>query len=354
MKAIYFSHGAVKNLIVTSILIFLVTSFSTCKKDKLTVPVLSTTAISDISFYSATSGGKVTSEGWDTIISKGVCWSTSPGPTINDNKTIDSGTGSYISKMTGLNINTPYYVRAYATNSKGTAYGNELSFTSKALSISLGEGLLAYYPFTGNADDNSGNKNNGTISGASLTSDKFGHVNNAYYFNGSNNYISLKPATSFVGLNTYSISLWEKPTTMTYNGGGMIYCLGSTTYGPVHGLTYQPGNSLFAGSYNTGGNPIQSYSSSCCFSPNEWIYVVVTRDINTINLYINGTKIPPQGSSATNNQIADYGPGPFAAILGGRSSLDYQYFFTGIIDEVRIYNRVLTASEILELKEIYH
>jgi hypothetical protein len=214
----------------------------------------------------------------------------------------------------------------------------------------LNNGLIAYYPFNGSADDKSGNNNNGVVNDAILSSDKFGHPNSAYSFNGTSSYISLKPASNFVGLSNYTISLWVKPTVITTNSGGMIYGFGSDSYGPVQGLTYQSTATLFAGSYNIGSNPVQSSSRSCCYDPNNWVYVAVTRDNSAINLFINGTLIPPQATSPTNDQNADYGSGPFSAILGGRSSLDYRYFFTGIIDEVRIYNRVLSGNEIAELK----
>ena len=96
-----------------------------------TVPLLVTTAISSIASTSAVSGGTITNAGGVTITAKGVCWSTSSGPTIANSKTSNgSGTSGYASTMSGLSPNTTYYVRAYATNSVGTGYGNELTFTT--------------------------------------------------------------------------------------------------------------------------------------------------------------------------------------------------------------------------------
>ena len=90
---------------------------------------VSTSEVSDITVYTAKCGGNITDDGGAAITARGVCWSTSPNPTVNDNKTIDgSGTGSFTSTLTGLHVNTTYYVRAYATNSFGTTYGNERSF----------------------------------------------------------------------------------------------------------------------------------------------------------------------------------------------------------------------------------
>ena len=96
------------------------------------IPVLSTNKITIVTDATATSGGIISSDGGVTITARGVCWSTGQNPTIADNKTTDgTGVGSFTSAMTGLTANTTYNVRAYATNSVGTAYGNVISFTTK-------------------------------------------------------------------------------------------------------------------------------------------------------------------------------------------------------------------------------
>lgn len=96
-----------------------------------TPPTVSTTPISNIGINSATSGGNVSSDGGATVSLRGICWSTSPTPTIYNAHTVDgSGTGSFTSVLSELSENTTYYVRAYASNNKGTSYGNQLSFTT--------------------------------------------------------------------------------------------------------------------------------------------------------------------------------------------------------------------------------
>jgi uncharacterized protein (TIGR02145 family) len=99
------------------------------------LPTVTTAPISNILLPSATSGGDVTDDGRSAVTARGVCWSTSPNPTVaSAGKTIDgSGTGAFLSTMSGLAAQTIYYVRAYASNDVGTAYGNELSFTTPAL-----------------------------------------------------------------------------------------------------------------------------------------------------------------------------------------------------------------------------
>lgn len=110
---------------------------------------ISTTSISSISQNTSSSGGTITGDGGANITSRGVCWSnTSTNPTIVNTKTIDgSGIGSFSSSMIGLLPGTTYYVRAYATNSVGTAYGNSINFTTLP-NLSVGQsyqgGIIAY------------------------------------------------------------------------------------------------------------------------------------------------------------------------------------------------------------------
>ena len=97
-------------------------------------PTVTTNYVTNITPNSATCGGNVTTEGSGSVTARGVCWSTNPSPTISNSHTNDgTGTGSFTSNMTGLNQGTSYYVRAYATNSEGTAYGEEMYFTTTRL-----------------------------------------------------------------------------------------------------------------------------------------------------------------------------------------------------------------------------
>ena len=110
------------------------------KDDATTAPTLSTTQILGITTTTATGGGNITSDGGSAVTARGVCWNTTGSPTISDSKTSDgTGAGEFVSSLTNLAKETTYYVRAYATNSIGTAYGNEFSFNTLSESNTVTE-----------------------------------------------------------------------------------------------------------------------------------------------------------------------------------------------------------------------
>lgn len=98
-----------------------------------TIPTITTSSISGITTTTATCGGNVTADGGSSVTDRGVCWSTSQNPTFSNSHTTDgAGTGSFTSSLTGLTAGTTYYVRAYAINEEGIAYGNQVSFATTA------------------------------------------------------------------------------------------------------------------------------------------------------------------------------------------------------------------------------
>lgn len=114
---------------------------------------LSTLSISNITQISAICGGNITDDGGASVTSRGVCWSTSPNPTINSTHTTDgAGTGIFSSNIIGLTVATKYYVRAYAVNNAGIAYGLEQSFTtdqSLIPGLAYQGGIIFYVDSTG-------------------------------------------------------------------------------------------------------------------------------------------------------------------------------------------------------------
>lgn len=112
-----------------------------CKKDDAPIitATVTTSTVTNIAVTTASCGGEVTVDGGGSITERGICWGTSSNPTITGSKTSDgTGIGTFTSLITGLTANTTFFVRAYATNSAGTAYGSEISF--KAFAAMDGDG----------------------------------------------------------------------------------------------------------------------------------------------------------------------------------------------------------------------
>jgi len=125
-------NHSLKIPVIIILLISMIVYLTSCKKP--TLPVVTTTNVTDITEITATTGGNVTSDGNAEVTSRGVCWNTSENPTIANNKTSDgTGTGSFTSSLTQLTPGTNYYGRAFATNSEGPGYGNQVSFTSSPM-----------------------------------------------------------------------------------------------------------------------------------------------------------------------------------------------------------------------------
>jgi photosystem II stability/assembly factor-like uncharacterized protein len=115
-------------------------SFKTVSQ--VSLPTLSTITVSSIYSSVASSGGNITNDGGSSITSRGVCWGISPSPTVNNSKTTDgSGIGVFSSSLIGLSANTLYYVRSYATNTNGTSYGNEVTFSTTTASATFNNEL---------------------------------------------------------------------------------------------------------------------------------------------------------------------------------------------------------------------
>jgi len=167
-----------------------------------TSPILATittTAITNITQTTGTSGGDVTSDGGATVTARGICWNTTASPTIADSHTADgSGTGVFVSNLTGLSANTLYYIRAYATNSVGISYGNQISFTTLpnfTIGLAYGGGIIFYIDGTGQhgliaaLNDQSINAQwgcYGTLIGGTSTAIGTGQANTTAIVNGCN------------------------------------------------------------------------------------------------------------------------------------------------------------------------
>lgn len=210
-------------------------------------------------------------------------------------------------------------------------------------------GLVRYYPFSGNANDISNNAQNGTINGASLTSDRFGNPNSAYEFDGVNDFIEI-PLNGLM-LNEYTYSAWALTNTLpTLQSGRLILSVGTNfTSNPLGGdqvlacnnLTNDNFNGWGGNGYNSGNPPQYIVYQGTDVIVNQWTHIVLTRSSNTMRLYVNCTLVKTDSTSFATTPI--YGNAP-AAKIGSRQN--NSMFFHGKIDDVRIYNRALSNSEV--------
>src|SRR5665647_3061377 len=128
------------NYLVLACLMSGIIMLNGCKKepDPINLPTVVTASVSEITQNSAIIRGMIAADGGAEVTACGFCWSTNPDPSIDDSKTFaGKGPGVFFNLLIGLTPNTTYYVRSYATNSAGIAYGNEITFTSLKLPPSV-------------------------------------------------------------------------------------------------------------------------------------------------------------------------------------------------------------------------
>ena len=156
-------------------------------------------------------------------------------------------------------------------------------------------GLVGWWPFNGNANDESGNGNNGTVNGATLTSDRFGVANKAYSFDGVNDYILILNSLLPVNENSYTISMWVNPNNFLNNYSDLLSDRGNITYSNKYritmadnGVPLQPGT--FYCSMGDGIGDTHNYDTTF-INLNSWIHylVVFNSSLGMMKTYKNGT-----------------------------------------------------------------
>jgi uncharacterized protein (TIGR02145 family) len=238
------------------------------------LPAVATNAATNITYSTATSGGNVTSDGGASVTARGACWSTSQNPTVADNHTDDGiGTGSFTSSLTGLSSNTTYYVRAYATNSSGTAYGSQVNFTTDPATITDADGNVYNVIRIGtqlwikeNLKTTKFNDNS-TIPSVTLNSawaslitpGRTWYANNGYYgdiYGGLYNWYAVNTGI-LCPIGWHVPSSDEEATLINYLGGGSIAGgklkeTGTTHWtGPNTGATNETGFTALPGGYRS-------------------------------------------------------------------------------------------------------
>ena len=219
------------------------------------------------------------------------------------------------------------------------------------VSSSLSSGLVVFYPFNGNTNDSSGNSYDGIIYGAKLTTDRFGLANRAYIFNGISDFIQTK-FEGILGSKKRAVSFWAKSNTLNISQGGMS----AVTWGPftVAGTRFDAyfNFNLGGATANIAGAAV-TYSTLFNTDDNLWhhyVYMIDTDNatVKDIKIYQDGillTKIIDEYSST----ILVNTLGGYPMKIGRTTATGIPAYFNGSIDEVRVYDRSLTISEIISL-----
>lgn len=195
-------------------------------------------------------------------------------------------------------------------------------------------GLLAYYPFSGNANDVSGNNHHGTVFNATLTTDRFGNTNSAYYFDGDGDYIDCGTFVPAESMKT--ICCWVKPMDITSADQEIVSK--SILHNGVEVLIYGGEMSYFV--MNNDGDSVINTNLVL----NQWVFISATHDgpNSPMKLYVNGVLVAEKTTPVTITNAAKL-------FIGDWCDTDIRRYFNGVIDEVRIFNRPLNASEVLML-----
>ena len=235
------------------------------------LPTVHTSQATGIDSTSATCSGNVAEDGGDPVIARGICWSSMPNPTLDDNFTTEGlGLGTFSSRITGLAPNSPYYVRAYATNGEGTSYGEEVVFQTKATYgrlngvFSTSDTSTAWFS-QGNLQYNIGNY-----------PAVWRFAEHQYDYVGADNTNIADNYHGWIDLFGWGTSgwMWKSPS-MTSNND-LDYADGfndidSTDYDwGVHNNTALNGSRLGRGTWRT---PTKA----------EWLYLLNTRSASTVN-----------------------------------------------------------------------
>jgi hypothetical protein len=205
-------------------------------------------------------------------------------------------------------------------------------------------GLVGWWPFNGNANDESGNGNNGTVNGATLTSDRFGNNNMAYMFNGNSNKIQVADANSLDFTNNYTVSGWYLTNSLNQLdqailgkgriGGGTGYQLlvNSNTNPPKHQFGYNNGAGINGGSTT----PVNNSNLT------GWHLLTGTYDGSQAKIYLDGLLM----TTVTVTYSLQNSTEP---LLFGNETNSLNRFFNGKLDDIGIWNRALTQQEITDL-----
>jgi hypothetical protein len=213
-------------------------------------------------------------------------------------------------------------------------------------------GLVGWWPFNGNANDESGNGNNGTVNGATLTTDRFGNANKAYSFDGINDYINVLYSNSLHGSNG-TINAWIKTSTQ-FTSQKVIFAQSNgrpQLVAATQGINGNQ-NSHSAGIHWKATNGQFPYAQSLTAIDNaQWIMITGLYALDTLKIYINGTLEQSYSTVLIQDNCSqsDIQIGGFNTIAGCGNGVGFSQMYIGIIDDIGMWNRALSQSEITAL-----
>jgi Concanavalin A-like lectin/glucanases superfamily/Secretion system C-terminal sorting domain len=194
---------------------------------------------------------------------------------------------------------------------------------------------VAYYPFTGNANDAVGS-NNGTVNGAALTTDRFGNANSAYSFDGVNDFIGTA-ALALAQTDNWTMMAWVKPASLSQVGIIVLNGFNNGSTGNGYAMAMSDGTGALGNGLSGLHSAVAWHNSGGVFSTNNiWYHVAMIRESGIVKYYINGVQT---GNTTTNGIVT-----PSGTLRIG--SLNGFLFWNGAIDEVKIFNTALTAAQV--------
>jgi len=197
-------------------------------------------------------------------------------------------------------------------------------------------GLVGYWPFNGNANDESGNGNNGTVNGATLTSDRDGNENSSYSFDG-NSFIQIDNFDSIIGNTPFTVSFWTNPN-QNNNGWSLAFGLSENGQGFSAGNRHWGNENFGAQIWKYDVHP----SALTTINFNVWTNITIVYNNNTIKAYNNGTLVATQVVSYVTTNLSE-------GVLNFGKQISFNEFYSGFLDDIGIWDRALTEQEIANL-----
>ncbi len=301
-------------------------------------PVVSSTSVNNITYKSATLTGTLTTTGDLPINEYGFCLSnTSTTPTISNTivgvTNLNSQTGMFSTALSTLSANTTYYVRTYAITNGGTYYGSVSNFITPADPFTVSDGLLAFYNFDAqNCKDALGNYNGVISGGVTFSSSTPKSTGYSAQFDGTTGFINI-PYQIIPSSGSWSMTMWVKTNLKSC-------VLFSTSYNSfqLSNSKFVLNNDFYYWSYSYNVDLISSFLN------NSWHLFTLTSNGNSYKYYIDGILFETLTLSSflLSNDITLIGKGFY-------DNAAYKPKFSGSLDNIRFYNRLLSTTEISTL-----